>query len=224
MSTDPLPPDLDELFGTMFGQWFGVAAAPAAGPDLTLGLAVSEEAAASGEKREVAYKYRQACVACGERGSTDPEAVRIACKTCAGTGQLRQAQGFFVVQRACTDCKGARERIANPCGACAGAGSALVDAKLVVVVPPGIAPGTVLRIAERGNADATGKRGDLLVRVSIGAFPGLEAMFRPQPELPRAVVHGPQADKARAAERKQWILTTAAFLAVLVMLYLIVKR
>jgi molecular chaperone DnaJ len=91
---------------------------------------------------------------------------------CGGHGKLRQAQGFFTLERTCPNCQGRGQVIDNPCGSCAGSGRVMRERTLSVNIPPGVEDGTRIRLAGEGEAGVRGgPTGDLYIFLSIAAHP-----------------------------------------------------
>jgi molecular chaperone DnaJ len=77
-------------------------------------------------------------------------------------------QGFFAMERACSDCSGTGVKIADPCANCRGEGRASAEREISVNVPVGVEDGTRMRLAQEGEAGLRGgASGDLYVFVSI---------------------------------------------------------
>ena len=65
-------------FQDLFGEFFGMAA----GGDVRVDLAISDEEAVSGVTRDVAIKRRVTCVTCDGGGGATPSERREPCKPC----------------------------------------------------------------------------------------------------------------------------------------------
>jgi molecular chaperone DnaJ len=86
----------------------------------------------------------------------------------AGAGKVRQAQGFFSIERTCHQCQGRGQTIKDPCTKCAGQGRITQDRSLSVNIPAGIDDGTRIRLANEGEAGARGApSGDLYIFLSV---------------------------------------------------------
>ena len=91
------------------------------GADLRYNMEISLEEAYEGKAAQVRLPTSVTCEACsgvGAKAGTKPKP----CTTCGGTGRIRQAQGFFTLERTCIACQGRGQVIENPCPTCAGAG------------------------------------------------------------------------------------------------------
>uniref|UniRef100_UPI0023B88210 zinc finger domain-containing protein n=1 Tax=Klebsiella pneumoniae TaxID=573 RepID=UPI0023B88210 len=72
--------------------------------------------------------------------------------TCGGAGRVRQAQGFFTVERTCPGCHGRGQTIDDPCTACSGSGRVTRERVLSVNIPAGVEDGTRIRLSGEGEA------------------------------------------------------------------------
>ena len=110
----------------------------------------------------------EACSGTGAKSGTKPKA----CPMCGGQGRVRQAQGFFTLERTCPNCQGRGQVIDSPCTSCAGSGRVTRERTLSVNIPPGVEDGTRIRLASEGEAGVRGgPPGDLYIFLSIGAHP-----------------------------------------------------
>ena len=83
---------------------------------------------------------------------------------------MRQANGFFQVERTCPTCGGAGSRIApaDVCTACHGHGQVRKTRTLNLKVPAGVDDGSRIRLTGEGDAGTRGgPRGDLYVFLSV---------------------------------------------------------
>ncbi len=87
---------------------------------------------------------------------------------CGGAGRVRQAQGFFQVERTCPTCHGRGQVIDDPCGICSGSGRVTRERTLSVNIPAGVEDGTRIRLAGEGEAGVRGgPSGDLYIFLSL---------------------------------------------------------
>src|SRR6267154_1814686 len=85
-----------------------------------------------------------------------------------GRGRVRQAQGFFTLERTCPGCQGRGQMIEDPCPSCAGSGRVTRDRTLSVNIPQGVEDGTRIRLAGEGEAGVRGgPPGDLYIFLSL---------------------------------------------------------
>jgi molecular chaperone DnaJ len=76
--------------------------------------------------------------------------------------------GQVLTSGPCPQCRGTGRRISDPCQTCAGEGRRRVTETVTIDVPPGVADGTRLRLAGRGEAGRNGgPAGDLYIRVHV---------------------------------------------------------
>ena len=170
--------DINDIFSQVFGDAFGDAfggrgggrqqqAGPRRGSDLRYDLEITLEQAYKGAEVEIAVPTTMTCEVCdgsGAKAGTKP----TICSTCGGAGRVRQANGFFQVERACPRCGGSGEMIADPCGACHGHGQVRKNRQLSLKIPAGVDDGSRIRLSGEGEAGQRGgPRGDLYVFLSV---------------------------------------------------------
>lgn len=103
------------------------------------------------------------CEGSGAKPGTQP----TSCGTCGGAGRVRQANGFFQVERTCPTCGGSGQ-IADPCTTCHGHGQVRKTRTLNLKVPAGVDDGSRIRLSGEGDAGTRGgPRGDLYVFLSV---------------------------------------------------------
>jgi molecular chaperone DnaJ len=158
----------ENIFGEfMHGQQGGQRRNVLRGSDLRYDLEITLEDAYDGKQVDLRIDTTIACEPCGGSGAKPGTSVRQ-CTTCAGRGQVRASQGFFVVERTCPTCRGAGEVIADPCEHCRGEGRSEKQKSLQVRVPPGVDEGTRIRLSGEGEAGARGgPPGDLYIFIHI---------------------------------------------------------
>ena len=166
---------IEDLLARFFGGGLGFSAAgargPAAGADVAAALDLTLAEAAADCSREVRYRARVACPACGGEGSA-PGSPAALCDRCAGRGSVRMTRqtllGAAVSVVTCDKCRGRGRVITDPCPRCEGAGSVMDETAVTVEIPAGIEDGLRLRVAGRGSAGEPGGRpGDLYVEVRV---------------------------------------------------------
>ncbi len=159
----------DDLFG-MSGRR-GRGSGRERGADLRYNMEISLFEAFSGKNAQVRIPTSVTCEACsgsGAKSGTKPKT----CPMCAGQGKVRQAQGFFTLERTCPGCQGRGQVIDSPCASCAGSGRVTRERTLSVNIPPGVEDGTRIRLASEGEAGVRGgPPGDLYIFLSIGSHP-----------------------------------------------------
>ncbi|WP_324827412.1 molecular chaperone DnaJ [Qipengyuania zhejiangensis] len=162
--------DIGDIFETIFGSAFGGGRAqPRRGADLRYDMQIELEDAFHGKSSEIQIEVSQHCGTCHGSGATPGTRART-CNLCAGRGQVRAKQGFFVVERPCPNCHGSGEVITSPCRDCGGQGQVDVPQKLEVEIPPGVDTGTRIRLSGNGEAGPRGApSGDLYIFVHVKA-------------------------------------------------------
>lgn len=173
--------DINDIFSQVFGDAFGDVfggraggprrsdAGPRRGSDLRHDLEISLEQAYRGAEVEIAVPSTAACDVCdgsGARKGAQP----TTCTTCNGAGRIRQANGFFQMERTCPHCGGAGRRIAaaDVCTACHGHGQVRRTRTLNLKIPAGVDDGSRIRLSGEGDAGQRGgPRGDLYVFLSV---------------------------------------------------------
>lgn len=171
--TDPspkIPPDLLGSFDSIFGDLFAAKQAPPS-KDVSIALTVPLVEAAHGAERRLEVESRHACALCGGEGHP-PGATKTACRSCAGSGRKVERREPVVVTNVCDACAGRGGTWDATCASCGGAGHTTERQALTVKIPPGVAEGSVLRLAGRGH-DLGAGRGDVLVHVQVAPSPTL---------------------------------------------------
>lgn len=171
--------DVNDIFSQVFGDAFGDVfggrqgrqqnSGPRRGSDLRYDLEITLEQAYKGAEVEVSVPSTLTCEPCSGLGAK-PGAKATACSTCAGQGRVRQANGFFQVERTCPTCGGAGSRIAaaDVCQTCHGHGQVRKTRTLNLKVPAGVDDGSRIRLSGEGDAGQRGgPRGDLYVFLSV---------------------------------------------------------
>lgn len=131
-----------------------------AGVDYLCETSIALETAVLGGMASTRVRMTVDCLHCDARGIR-----MMACKPCAGTGQVRR--GLFHAYGACERCAGRGVEPA-PCDACGGTGKVRVDKALRVQIKPGVIDGTVLRARGMGGAGIDGgPNGNLMCKVRV---------------------------------------------------------
>lgn len=162
--------DFSDIFGDVFGDIFGGGGGRSharGGADLQYNLELSLEESVAGTEKSLKIPTQVSCETCDGSGAK-PGTSKSKCDTCAGMGQVRMQQGFFSVQQTCPTCRGAGEKISDPCGKCRGAGRVQEQKTLSVKIPPGVDTGDRIRLSGEGEAGEKGApSGDLYVLVQV---------------------------------------------------------
>src|SRR6202000_3144633 len=159
----------EDLFG-MAGQRGG-GGGRERGADLRYNMEISLEEAFVGKTAKIEIPVSVTCESCsgtGAKAGTKPKA----CSMCGGAGRVRQAQGFFTLERTCPGCQGRGQMIEDSLPFCRGSGRVQRERTLSVNVPAGVEDGTRIRLAGEGEAGVRGgPTGDLYIFLSIGTHP-----------------------------------------------------
>src|ERR1700741_4670286 len=147
-------------FSDIFEDLFGMAGQRGRGgrergAGLRYNMESTLEEAFQGKTAQIEIPVSVTCEACsgtGAKAGTKPKS----CSTCAGMGRVRQAQGFFTLERTCPGCQGRGQMIEDACGSCAGSGRVTRDRTLSVNIPQGVEDGTRIRLAGEGEAGVRG--------------------------------------------------------------------
>lgn len=157
----------EDLFG-MAGQRGGRSSGGRErGADLRYNMEITLEEAYQGKTAQIEIPVAVTCEACsgtGAKAGTKPKT----CTTCGGQGRVRQAQGFFTLERTCPTCHGRGQMIEDACPVCSGAGRIERERTLSVNIPQGVEDGTRIRLSGEGEAGARGgPQGDLYIFLSL---------------------------------------------------------
>src|SRR5258708_833976 len=157
----------EDLFG-MAGQR-GRGGGRERGADLRYNMEITLEEAFTGKTAQIEIPVSVTCESCsgtGAKAGTKPKT----CSLCGGAGRVRQAQGFFTLERTCPGCQGRGQMIEDPCPSCAGSGRVTRERTLSVNIPQGVEDGTRIRLAGEGEAGVRGgPPGDLYIFLSLSA-------------------------------------------------------
>jgi molecular chaperone DnaJ len=162
-------------FSDIFEDLFGMAGQRSRGTgrergaDLRYNMEITLEDAFKGKTAQIEIPVSVTCEACsgiGAKAGTKPKT----CSTCGGAGRVRQAQGFFTLERTCPSCQGRGQTIEDPCPSCSGSGRVTKERTLSVNIPQGVEDGTRIRLAGEGEAGVRGgPPGDLYIFLSVAA-------------------------------------------------------
>ena len=162
--------DIFSAFGDMFGDFFGGRTSGGRrqprGADLRVDLELTFPEAVWGCTKDVKVSRDVACATCSGSGA-NPGSKPEPCRTCNGKGQVVHAQGFFMVQTTCPQCRGAGKTIKDPCEDCRGRGTKPETSTLSVTVPAGVDDGQTLRLAGKGETAPGGTTGHLYVVLHV---------------------------------------------------------
>jgi molecular chaperone DnaJ len=157
------------IFGMSSGR--GRGSGRERGADLRYNMEVALQEAYAGKNAQIRIPTSVTCEACSGSGAK-PGTKPKTCPMCGGQGRVRQAQGFFTLERTCPNCGGRGQSIDSPCASCAGSGRVTRERTLAVNIPAGVEDGTRIRLAGEGEAGVRGgPPGDLYIFLSIGSHP-----------------------------------------------------
>jgi molecular chaperone DnaJ len=140
------------------------------GADLHAVLTLSFVEAMTGTERQVVVTRQDLCGACNGTGHVRTTEGR--CGSCHGSGSVRWARGHMVFTKTCATCRGTGRRRSERCAVCFGHGRSARSEAVAVHVPPGVQPGSGLRVPRHGHAGRNGgQNGDLFVTVHVEPHP-----------------------------------------------------
>ncbi|MBN9599354.1 MAG: molecular chaperone DnaJ [Afipia sp.] len=158
-----------DIFEDLFGMSGRSRGGRERGADLRYNMEITLEEAFTGKTAQINIPVAVTCEACtgtGAKAGTKPKI----CATCGGAGRVRQAQGFFTLERTCPTCQGRGQSIDTPCPSCAGQGRVQKERSLSVNIPPGVEDGTRIRLGGEGEAGVQGgPAGDLYIFLSLAS-------------------------------------------------------
>ncbi|GHV26585.1 molecular chaperone DnaJ [Clostridia bacterium] len=165
----------ESIFDVMFGG--GGAAqrrnGPERGQDLRYDLTITFEEAVFGTRKEFRFNRQEPCDVCegtGAKPGTKPET----CKTCNGSGQVRQPTnslfGQTITIRTCSACGGTGKIITDKCTKCGGGGRVRASRTATINIPAGMDDGQGLTLTGQGEPGRRGgPAGDLVVMLTVRA-------------------------------------------------------
>lgn len=157
----PRPEDVNEALTNVFGGIFRRGRSER-GDDLRYTVSLTLEEVATGAEKSIVVPRRVHCNSCAGDGALAEHQQK--CSACNGTG--KGGTRFF--RSTCYHCEGRGYTFTKPCPTCSGDGLRHLDDTLIVKVPPGVAAGQKLKLANKGNQPrGDGAAGDLYVIVSV---------------------------------------------------------
>jgi molecular chaperone DnaJ len=162
-------------FRDIFGSFFGGGRArqsstqPERGADLEYGLNVDFWQSIRGTQVKLNITRQETCATCHGTGSAGGSVA--VCPQCDGSGTVVQQAGAMKFNLTCPRCGGSG-RLKNACPTCRGEGRVSHQDTVEVRIPQGVASGSRLRVAGKGNAgSADGPAGDLYITVRVEEHP-----------------------------------------------------
>lgn len=160
-----------DMFGFGGGSRNRGRTGPQRGSDIYTEIPITLEEAYEGCDKEIKITRSELCPTCNgskAKPGSNPET----CKTCGGTGQIKEVSNTFLGQmvnvRPCRECGGTGKIITEPCEDCHGRGSKRKTKTIKIEIPEGVDEGNHLRVSGEGNCgEAPGLEGDLIVTVHI---------------------------------------------------------
>jgi molecular chaperone DnaJ len=168
--------DFASSFADIFDDFFGMGGRRGSrgsgrerGADLRYNIELTVEEAFAGKSAEIRIPTSVTCETCAGSGAKTGTKPKV-CSTCSGHGKIRQAQGFFTLERTCPVCHGRGQVIDTPCTSCGGLGRTTRERALSVNIPAGVEDGTRIRLSGEGEAGLRGgPAGDLYIFVAISS-------------------------------------------------------
>ncbi len=160
-----------DIFGSIFGGGRSRQAAPQPerGADLEYGLNVDFWQAIRGTQVKLNISRQETCETCHGSGSAGGNVA--VCPECDGSGTVTQMAGAMKFNLTCPRCGGSG-RLKNACPTCRGEGRISRPDTVEVRIPQGVASGSRLRVAGKGNAGvAGGPAGDLYITIRVEEHP-----------------------------------------------------
>lgn len=159
--------------GSIFEEFFGGGSqsqgGAGQGSDLRYDLEITLEEAVKGCEKEIRYKRPVECKRCEGQGA-EPGSKKTTCPTCGGNGQISSNRGFISFRQVCPNCQGTGITIDKPCTNCRGEGREMETSTVKVRIPAGVATGSKLRSAGKGEAGYMGSQaGDLYIVIHVRA-------------------------------------------------------
>ncbi len=163
-----------DIFSQFFGGRGGAGAGrqavhPERGADLEYGLNVDFWQSIRGTQVRLNISRQETCETCHGSGSAG-NGVAV-CPECDGSGTVTQMAGAMKFNLTCNRC-GGTGRLKNACPTCRGEGRISRPDSVEVRIPQGVASGSRLRVAGKGNAGTGGgAAGDLYITIRVDEHP-----------------------------------------------------
>ncbi|MFC1591184.1 molecular chaperone DnaJ [Thermodesulfobacteriota bacterium] len=164
----------EDLFGDLFGAGdFGFGPAVSyRGRDVQYDMETDLISALKGFKTEISMQKMKKCSGCQGTGRESGAKVS-SCSSCGGSGRINIAQGPLQFTKPCPGCNGTGKS-GPACKQCSGTGVVMGTENITVSVPPGVAAGTKVRVAGKGEPGFNGSDGDLYLIIRIKPHPLLK--------------------------------------------------
>ena len=171
--------DFGDIFSSIFGGGAGFGGrttsrtknGPRKGRDLKYNLDVTFEEAYKGVKKETTIMREEDCPTC-HGSKAKPGSKVTTCKTCNGTGTVRQTVSTILGQmqttKTCPTCGGEGKIVEEKCTECKGKGKIRKAVKISVNIPEGIQDGQAVVLRGEGEPGINGgPKGDLYIVVTV---------------------------------------------------------
>src|ERR1700743_1693901 len=106
------------------------------GADLRYNMEITLEEAFQGKTAQIEIPVSVTCESCSGTGAKAGPKPKT-CANCGRAGRIRQAQGFFTLERTCPGCQGRGQMIEDACPSCAGSGRVTRGRTRSVSIPQG---------------------------------------------------------------------------------------
>ena len=157
------------IFESFFGGAQGASVQPERGADLEYGLNIDFWQSIKGTQVKLNISRQETCEVCHGTGTANNNVA--VCPECDGTGNVSQMAGAMKFNLRCQRC-GGTGRLKNGCPNCRGEGLVSRPDTVEVRIPQGVASGSRLRVANKGNAGvAGGPAGDLYITIRVEEHP-----------------------------------------------------
>lgn len=161
---------LGDIFGNFFGGQQQRRGQERRGRDVATDIELTFEEAVFGTEKTMSLTMEDNCGHC--KGSTvEPGHQLKTCPTCSGSGQQVRVMNTILgrIQQAtiCETCEGRGKVPEKGCSVCRGKGTERKKQDIILKVPAGIDDGATIRLRERGEAVASGAKGDLYVGIKV---------------------------------------------------------
>lgn len=165
-------------FADIFESFFGGQSrqssrrkGPRPGNDIEFRLDLEFKEAAFGTEKELLVTKPVSCKHCSATGA-EPGSKSVTCKTCGGSGEIRQVRqtlfGQMATSRVCPECEGEGRTHERKCTVCGGATRIRREEKIKVKIPAGVDNDSTIRLSGKGEAGIFGgPAGDLYVHIRV---------------------------------------------------------
>ncbi len=162
--------DLGDVFSEMFG--FGKKQkGKKRGLDIETEVRLDFLESVTGVTKKINLYVNDSCSKCQGTGAESLSKI-ITCKTCSGTGSVRQATRTFfgTIQSTvvCPECAGQGSKPEKSCPVCQGSGVQRKNREVEIKIPGGVSELDSLKVAGAGEFPGQGGiAGDLFIRISV---------------------------------------------------------